>query len=1475
MMTMLAFMLCSSASAQRIQQRLGRGVVAVASSSNMFVSWRRLAGEAEDATYNIYTRRGSGEYQKLNASPLRNTNYTVASSKIPSGTDVAVSIIQNGVESEPSAPFTYQARDLRTMFLDIRFPDYPLSVNDYTTSFVWPADLDGDGEMDYVVDRKSKVNISTRSHKIQGYLRDGTLLWTVDMGPNVAIDQGQDDMVLAYDIDCDGKAEVIIKSSDGTRFWDTTSNAWGTYAFGKTTADTDADGIVDYATQNRRNPPFYVSVVDGLTGAEKVTAELDYSKVRDSSDQYGRNNRQNYASDNNWLEYASLCGQFAICYFDGIHPSLGIEVKDRTADGTHHYYLFEFSYDWATGIPTNWHHHSTFSAFGRNPSAAQFHMVRVCDVDGDGIDELIPGGYGWNPTDGMVMSANISHGDRFRLSDIDPERPGLECFAIQQYAPDLLGQILYQAEDGTAIKKWYLNELGDVGRGESMDIDPSHLGWEMWSTMDGVYDAKGDLISSLSSHYPCEGIWWDGDLGRENVGTSDSHYNVYIEDFTTGRLIQFARESGWRYFTVYAKRAAFWGDIIGDWREEIVLLHKENDEVVGICGFSTDISTTEDRIYCLLQDPHYNGDCTCRGYYQSPNPGFYLGYDMPRPPLPPVMTADLVIQATDTYSNYARTQSATYADGLSLMMDLRTESSVSFNKTINPSTLYLMPVKGQTININGTGAISGTSDIWKSQQGTISLDLPVNTTGTFYISEGTVQSSSTISSPVELRARGTLAGNVTLTDTLIFEGALNYEGCRLMPQGMMTLKKSLNINRRVFVEVDSPADYIHVDGDLTLSAPLVFNVNYEQTEAGRYKLIEYTGEFHGSTDNCSVRGLKGLSFNIVAEDGALWLIINEQRQPSTDVVWTGQASNLWDYQTKNFAIGTTNTEFVAGDQVEFNDQAAATSIKMDALMPVAGVIFANDSKAYVFNGEGGFSGSGGLTFNGSGRVTLNTSKSDYTGATIINNGTVVVSDLADGGTPSPFGAAAATEGLWCMGKGLLTVNNPNTGTNRMLQLTDTATINIPSGTTSLKGRISGKGTLVKIGNGQLNITFGGSNTWSGGTILKGGTLAMGSWNTTFGTATSLIRVSGNSTITVFNNNTTSAVPSLRNAIEIKAGRTLTINGGKRCNVSPKLTGSGTLRISFPYVRGDFGPNASAFAGVLEATSGELRMTTALNMKNGTLRFNGTNLYNNSGTFSIGALEGTNTESIISSGTWNIGYLDSNTTYAGKFGAGISVNKYGTGCLTLTGSNAAPINIYAGTVSAECTSAATTTGTINVRSGGTLQGSGKAASVLVTNGGTLVAGKSAATTGTLTLTGTLNVNKGGIIKVRARGTFSTRNDAFEVAGRITLSSPHFALERLSGEWQPDQQLQIFTGEGSIVLNGTPTFEPAIPLEGYQWDYSELATTGVLKITPNPDAIIQPKADLQSGPTYDLSGRRVLKPTRGIYVQQGVKKAVRNK
>ena len=470
------------AMAQRIQQDLGRGVVAVnrnpersvtSGTDGKLVSWRRLATESEDTQYNVYQNGSLLSTTKNTNLKLSNLNNNDVFRVVPvvDGKELASGIGE--------FKYTTANQPYSNTFMKIEFEGEICHPDSFDAKYIWPADLDGDGEYDYIVGQVSRYH-DKLTDKVQAYKADGTYLWTIDMGPNVWICGGQNDKVLAYDINCDGKAEVMLRTCEGTRFWNKAANNFGLYPFKSSILDIDGDGITDYQDQQKRNPPFYISVVDGLTGEEINSAELDYSKVKDGEDRYTRDNRADYMDDNRGHEYAFMTGHFCITYSDGVHPSLMMECLDRTKNGQkHHNYVFEFKYDWNNGTPSNWHHSYTWSRNDKTPWPAEFHQLRVADVDGDGIDELVQGGFSVNPKKDMVASAGIGHGDRYRVSDIDPTRPGLEVYAIQQ--SNLLGQVIYDAATGEHLKEWYLPNVYDVGRGECMDVDPDHLGYEVYS----------------------------------------------------------------------------------------------------------------------------------------------------------------------------------------------------------------------------------------------------------------------------------------------------------------------------------------------------------------------------------------------------------------------------------------------------------------------------------------------------------------------------------------------------------------------------------------------------------------------------------------------------------------------------------------------------------------------------------------------------------------------------------------------------------------------------------------------------------------------------------------------------------------------------------------------------------------------------------------------------------------------------------
>lgn len=1492
------------AGAQRIQQKLGRGVVATldpSSSSSLLVSWRKLAQEPEDCTYNIYIRKsGATEFTKLNSDPIEKTCYATTLSAIPYNTEIAVTLVDGDTESELSAAFTLEKHDWKDVYFEFDFETEVLYPNNYSVKYAWPMDLDGDGEIDaLLVDRNytsndegvSDPNCSTTSDKLQVYKLDGTCLWTADMGMNVDISQGQNDMVTAYDINCDGITEVIIRSSDGTRFWDQEAGDWGAYVNGAEDGDTDGDGIVNYRSSSSMNPPYFVTILDGNTGAEITSVELDYSSITDGTDQYSRTNRSDYCTDNEGTEYAFLQSKFVICYFDGIHPSLGVQCYDRSTSSGHHYYVLEWKYDWVDGQPTNWHHAYTWCMSGTD--AAEFHQCRVCDVDGDGIDELMEGGYAVNSTQGLVMSPGIGHGDRFDVSDIDPDRPGIEVFAIQQ--SNLLGQIIYDAATGEPIKEWYLSTIGDVGRGRCIDVDGSVKGYEVFSTMDNLYDCKGNVITEGSTSWPYEAIWWNGDLQREQLsspGGSNKGTNVMITTYGGSRLIQFSSESSWAVHAVGAVRPAFMGDIIGDWREEVILFKQDDSSSTGLIGYSTNIET-DYSMYCLQEDPHYRLDCTGRGYYQMPCTGFYLGGDMPYPPLPPVMVADLRYASGSAWSagasgftTYDQTSSASYADGKSVIFDMSGDNSsaITLTGTLSPSAVYLMNPKGYDYTFEGSGTLAGDMELWKSMQGTSIINNNLDYTGKTVISEGTLELNGTVAGPIEIRAKGSLAGTGTFNGDITFEGALNYEGCRLMPgsttapYGAMTFGKSLTLPGVVYIEAalnGSEAAKISVNGDLTLEHANTINIdlgdtfNYDEA----YVVAECTGALTADLDSISVLGLDGLNYTLSSSDTQLLITIHSTRSAETGVSWTGAESAVWNYKTTNFELNDEETTFVSGDEVIFTDDSDVRDITINETMTPGGITFDFDEGSYTFSGDGAIGGDGGLTLNGEGEVVMNLTANSYTGATTINAGTLTITSLADGGKTSSIGAAAEDEGYLVLNGGTLNIDALNMATNRIVNINDTATINVANSSAiiSLTGIAQGDGYLIKDGPGQLNFCYEGENPFAG-LILKQGKIAQGAWNSTFGKTGSPMILAGG-TVELLDVNNSSTRPIFNYKTTVEEGTENTIIGTTRGAVNGTFYGTGTVTIKSTGVRSDVGANFAAFEGTLIAYGENFRLQSNVTDMRGTdvimdegsivghYASNGSSTQTT--TTRMGSLSSTATDCKLGQGvdTYLVGYNDKSTTYKGILQAKI-VKKYGEGTWTLTSSESTcPVTVVEGTLQLYnnplySTPTAFSTGVLTVQSGGTVTGTGGASSIVVESGGMLSAGYNGGY-GTLKATGDVTLEEGSTIKVKV-GAYSNGtgvNDKFKFNGTLTHSGDTILIvvddaRTLSA----GDELTIFNGSGESTGSYVIVTQCADGREIY-WDDSALLSDGVLTVFDVITGISRIEGDSTEVDVYSLDGKKL--------------------
>jgi hypothetical protein len=134
-------------------------------------------------------------------------------------------------------------------------------------------------------------------------------------------------------------------------------------------------------------------------------------------------------------------------------------------------------------------------------------------------------------------------------------------------------------------------------------------------------------------------IWWDGDLLSEILDKNQITKWAY-PSMPGGGF------SSVTFDGIYGARnaAPLYGDMFGDWREE-VLLEQSGNKTMRI--YTTTISTDQ-RIYCLMHDPEYRNSMTEKGYMQSHMVDYYLGDGMTDPPKPNITYPGGVSVVPDT-----------------------------------------------------------------------------------------------------------------------------------------------------------------------------------------------------------------------------------------------------------------------------------------------------------------------------------------------------------------------------------------------------------------------------------------------------------------------------------------------------------------------------------------------------------------------------------------------------------------------------------------------------------------------------------------------------------------------------------------------------------------------------------------------------------------------------------------------------------
>jgi rhamnogalacturonan endolyase len=582
-------------SGARQMENLNRGLVAIKVPNGVYVGWRLLGTEAQNTGFNLY-RNGT----KVNSTPITgSTNFLDGSGSTSSSYTVRAVI--NGQEQAASETVSVWGNSYLSVPLQIpsggTTPDgvsYTYSANDASV-----GDLDGDGQYEIVLKwdpSNSKDNSQsgyTGNVYIDAYKLNGTRLWRIDLGRNIRAGAHYTQFIV-YDLDGDGKAEVAMKTADGTR------DGRGT-VIGSSTADhRNSSGYV-------LSGPEFLTIFEGSTGRALATA--NYNPPRGTVSSWGDN-------------YGNRVDRFlaGVAYVDGVRPSLVMArgYYTRTVLST---------WNWRNGSLSNiWTFDSNSS--GNSSYAGQgYHSLSVGDVDGDGRDEIVYGAMVVDDNGRGLYSTGWGHGDALHLGDLLPSRPGLEVFGVHESTSAPYGASLRDARTGQLI--WGVHTGKDTGRGMSADIDPRYPGEEMWASGGvGLYAANGTKISSSNPSFINFGIWWDADPLRELLDSN----RIEKWNHTTSSQSNLLTASGVVSNNGTKSTPALQADLLGDWREEVIWRTSDSS---ALRIYST-TAVTDRRIYTLMHDPIYRLSIAWQNvaYNQPPHPGFFIGNGMTTPPQP-------------------------------------------------------------------------------------------------------------------------------------------------------------------------------------------------------------------------------------------------------------------------------------------------------------------------------------------------------------------------------------------------------------------------------------------------------------------------------------------------------------------------------------------------------------------------------------------------------------------------------------------------------------------------------------------------------------------------------------------------------------------------------------------------------------------------------------------------------------------------
>lgn len=268
------------------------------------------------------------------------------------------------------------------------------------------------------------------------------------------------------------------------------------------------------------------------------------------------------------------------------------------------------------------------------------HNMSVADVDGDGCDEILWGAGALNNDGTLLYATGYGHGDAMHVGKMIPDREGLQVFDVHEEkltathgSWDLhdarTGEVLYHGGSAGA----------DNGRGMAGDLTGKD-GYEFWSsdvrTPYSALTGKATSIKNCSVNFR---IYWDGSYldqlldGSYKYSNSDnwaqtSHAEPVItkwngSSFSTVQSFYSTTYNNAQTANYTKATPCLQADILGDWREELVMWNKKDSSEIMI--FTT-WTPTSYAVPTLMHDHVYRMGVAWQNtaYNQPPHLGYYL-----------------------------------------------------------------------------------------------------------------------------------------------------------------------------------------------------------------------------------------------------------------------------------------------------------------------------------------------------------------------------------------------------------------------------------------------------------------------------------------------------------------------------------------------------------------------------------------------------------------------------------------------------------------------------------------------------------------------------------------------------------------------------------------------------------------------------------------------------------------------------------